>query len=102
MAATFTVTNVGARAGADVPQLYLTHVPGEQRQRLLGFERVELEPEQSRRVTLTADPRLLARFDAQAQQWSIAAGRHRVAVARSARDSVLEAEVTLVGRRFGH
>ena len=99
--ATFTVTNVGARAGADVPQLYLTHAPGEQRQRLLGFERVELEPGQSRRVTVSADPRLLARFDAQAQQWRIAAGRHGVAVARAANDEVLNAEVTMAARRFG-
>ncbi|MEA2146535.1 MAG: beta-glucosidase [Solirubrobacteraceae bacterium] len=101
VAATFTVTNVGAHAGADVPQLYLTHVGGEERRRLLGVERGEQEPEQSRRLTLTADPRLLARFDAQAQQWRIAAGRHGVAVARTAHDSVLEAEVTLAERLFG-
>jgi hypothetical protein len=42
--ARFTVTNTGERAGADVPQLYLTAVGGEQRMRLLAFERVELEP----------------------------------------------------------
>jgi beta-glucosidase len=42
--ASFTVTNTGPRAGADVPQVYLTDAAGEQRMRLLGFERVELEP----------------------------------------------------------
>jgi beta-glucosidase len=99
--ATFTVTNIGARAGADVPQLYLSHVADEVRQRLLGFERVELHPGQSRRVTLSADPRLLARYDAQAQQWSIAPGRHRVIVGRAADDGVLAAEVTMAGRLFG-
>ncbi len=64
--ATFTVTNTGKRAGADVPQLYLTEAAGERRMRLLGFERVELEPGETREVTLTADPRLLARFDGRA------------------------------------
>jgi Fibronectin type III-like domain/Carbonic anhydrase len=59
--ATFTVTNAGKRAGADVAQVYLTDAPGERRMRLLGFERVELTPGASRRVTVTADPRLLAR-----------------------------------------
>src|SRR5262249_20924773 len=59
--ARFTVTNTGARAGADVPQLYLTAAPDGARARLLGFERVELAPGESRRVAVTADPRLLAR-----------------------------------------
>src|SRR5262245_59653845 len=61
--AKFTVTNTGQRAGADVPQVYLTDVAGEKLMRLLGFERVELAPGASRTVTLEADPRLLARFD---------------------------------------
>src|SRR5262249_43675453 len=61
--ATFTVTNTGKVAGADVPQVYLTDAAGDKRMRLLGFERVELAPGASRTVTITADPRLLARFD---------------------------------------
>src|SRR5215467_10295458 len=52
--ATFTVTNTGERAGADVPQLYLTAAPGKERLRLLGFQRVELQPGESRQVTITA------------------------------------------------
>ena len=46
--ASFTVTNTGERAGADVPQLYLTDAAGDRRMRLLGFERVELQPGESR------------------------------------------------------
>ena len=65
--ASFTATNTGEREGADVPQLYLTSAPDQQRMRLLGFERVELAPGESREVTLTADPRLLARFDGAAK-----------------------------------
>jgi beta-glucosidase len=99
--ARFTVTNTGTRAGADVPQLYLTEAPDERRMRLLGFERVELEPGASRTVTVTADPRLLARFDGKAGQWRIAAGVHRVALGRSAGDLVSTAEVSLAGRAFG-
>ena len=56
--ATFTVTNTGDRDGADVPQLYLTEAAGDERMRLLSFERVELQPGQSRSVRVTADPRL--------------------------------------------
>ena len=79
---TFKVINTGKVTGADVPQLYLTEAPNEKRIRLLGFERVELKPSESRQVRLEpADSRLLARFDGKAGQWRIAAGTHRIASA---------------------
>src|SRR5690606_36271702 len=99
--ASFTVTNTGARAGADVPQLYLTDAPDGRRMRLLGFERVELQPGESRRITLAVDPRLLARFDGQEGRWRIARGDYAVAVGRSAGDLVLAARGPLDPRVFG-
>jgi beta-glucosidase len=65
--ATLTVTNTGDRDGTDVPQLYL-----DEPRRLLAFERVELAAGESRRVTLTVEPRLLT------------PGERRLAVAASA------------------
>jgi beta-glucosidase len=100
--ARFTVSNTGDREGADVPQVYLTDAPGETRARLLGFERVRLRPGETRRVTVTADPRLLARFDATAGQWRIAEGTHQVALGRSASDLELKAGTTLTSRLFGN
>lgn len=100
--ATFTVTNTGTRAGADVPQVYLTGVDETKRMRLLGFERVELQPGESKTVTVTADPRLLARFDDKAQQWRIEDGNYRIALARSAQAPVLTAEAQLDARLFGN
>jgi len=99
--ASFSVVNVGDRGGADVPQLYLTAAPDEQRLRLLGFERVELEPGALRRVTIEADPRLLARYDGNAGAWRIEPGSHAVAVGASAVALRLSAEVDLAGRLFG-
>jgi beta-glucosidase len=99
--ASFIVTNTGERAGGDVPQLYLTDAAGDKRMRLLGFERVELAPGASRTVTITADPRLLAKFDERANQWRIAAGAHAVAVGKSANDLVLTGSARLAGRLFG-
>jgi beta-glucosidase len=69
--------------------------------RLLGFERVELAAGESRAVTLAADPRLLARYDADAGQWHVAAGGYRVELGRAADDLVLAGEVQLAERRFG-
>jgi beta-glucosidase len=100
--ARFTVTNTGAREGADVPQLYLTQALGEQRARLLGFERIILQPGQSGHVTITADPRLLAHFDADANRWRIPAGVYHVALGKSAVSSVLTAEASLAQRLFGN
>jgi beta-glucosidase len=99
--ATFTVTNTGQHDGADVPQLYLTDAAGEKRMRLLGFERVELRPSESRQVSLTADPRLLARFDSNAKQWRITNGPYAVALGKSANDMVLAGSADLGGRLFG-
>jgi len=99
--ASFTVTNSGERAGADVPQVYLTGAPDGKRTRLLGFERVELRPGESRRVTVTAEPRLLARFDGGAGQWRIAGGTHTVVLGRSAGDPVLTGEADVAARLFG-
>jgi len=101
VSATFTVINDGERDGADVPQLYLTAGPDGERLRLLGFERVELAPGASRTVTVSADPRLLARYDADVGGWRIDGGTHRVALGRAADELVLTAEVELSERRFG-
>ncbi|NLG74642.1 MAG: beta-glucosidase [Xanthomonadaceae bacterium] len=99
--ASFDVKNVGKHAGADVPQLYLTDAAGEKRMRLLGFERVTLEPGENRRITLGADPRLLARFDGEVGKWSIAEGAHQVAIGKSAADLVLRGDTYLSARQFG-
>jgi beta-glucosidase len=101
--ATFTVTNTGKVAGADVPQVYLTDAAGEKRMRLLGFERVELKPGESRTVTVAADPRLLARFDGTngLGQWRITEGTYRVALGRSAGDLVSSGDARLTARTFG-
>jgi beta-glucosidase len=99
--ATFTMRNTGEREGADVPQLYVTEAAGDKRMRLLGFERVELQPGESRQVTLSADPRLLARFDGDAGQWRIDDGTYKVAVGKAADTLELTAEATLKDARFG-
>jgi beta-glucosidase len=98
---TFKVRNTGDRAGADVPQLYLTDALDGPRLRLLAFERVELEPSASHSVSLTTDPLLLAGFDLEAGGWRIVEGAHRVAVGPNAEDRVIEADASLTGRLFG-
>ncbi|MNX86089.1 Thermostable beta-glucosidase B [compost metagenome] len=99
--ASVTVQNVGSRSGADVPQIYLTEAAGEKRVRLLGFERVALRPGEARRITLTIDPRLLARFDAKAGRWRLSAGTYRLAVGKNAGEVASAADMTLAPRLMG-
>ena len=75
---TFDVTNRGARAGTATPQVYLDG--GRFTRRLVGFERVALRPGETRRVAVSVDPRLAARFDVATDAWTIAAGRAIVSV----------------------
>ena len=80
--ASLTVRNTGARAGATVAQVYLVSRNGKPGQRLVGFQRIELAPGASQKVTMTIDPRLLA--DWQDGGWSIPAGDFAFAVGENA------------------
>jgi beta-glucosidase len=53
----YTITNTGERAGAEASQVYLT-LPAEAAEppkRLVGFEKVTLQPGESKRVSVTID-----------------------------------------------
>ena len=95
--ASFTLTNTGKRMGADVPQLYAT-IPaadGGALPRLIGWNKVTLAPGESKRVQVTADPRLLAHFDEPHRGWHIAAGEYRIELGASSRDRRLAATARL-------
>ena len=98
--ASFDVTNVGKVAGKDVPQLYLTGGPAGKSRRLLGFRKIGLAPGETRRVTLAADPRLLAAFDTALHGWRIDAGRYAVAVGTDARTDILTGMVQVAAARL--
>jgi beta-glucosidase len=92
---TFDIVNTGARAGAGVPQVYLRSAAGKVSTRLIGWDKVQLAPGERRRVSVTADPRLLARFDAKANCWRIDAGEYRVNVGLHADDARLSGGATI-------
>ncbi len=63
--------------------------------RLAAFERVELKPGETKRVTLTAEPRIVADYDVAAPGWHIRGGAYRVAIGRDATDRTLVRTVRL-------
>lgn len=91
----FDVTNTGKRAGADVPQVYVARDGVDEPMRLAAFTRIELQPGETRRVTLTAEPRVIADYDTALPGWRIVGGRYRVALAHDAADRSIVSTVTL-------
>ena len=89
--ATFTVKNTGTRAGATVAQLYVSPDASAGKpakvarpeKELKGFERVQLQPGQSRTVTLDLNPRDFAYWDTEAGEWHATAGGYTVRVGDS-------------------
>jgi beta-glucosidase len=96
--ASFKVTNTGTRAGRDTPQVYVTARNKKAGQRLIGWGNVELAPGASTRVTVDADPRLLADWDTAKHRWSVPAGRYDVTVNSSAVTPLLNGSTGLEAR----
>jgi beta-glucosidase len=96
----FDITNRGKRAGTDVPQLYVTPRNGSRPLRLAGFERVTLKPGETRRVTLIAEPRVVADYDVALPGYRIAPGSYRVSISRDAGQPVLTATAELQARQL--
>jgi beta-glucosidase len=95
------VKNIGTHRGADIPQFYLRRPDDPSFPiRLVGWSRVLLDPGETQHVSLTIDPRLLARFDMVAGGWGIAPGRYAVEAGSNAGDRSLTAEFTLPGFRL--
>jgi len=90
LSASFTVRNVGHRAAAEVAEVYATP-PGGGLRRLIGWRKVMLRPGEVRRLDVTADPRLLADYDASAPGWRTRAGAYRIDVGASSADTRLSA-----------
>ena len=102
--ATFTVRNTGAVAGATVAQVYVSpsHAAVDRPEKeLKGFERVQLDPGQSRRITLELTPRSFAYFDERSNEWRVEKGNYTIRVGdrsdqlRLSHDLTLDHDVSL-------
>ncbi|MCI1748510.1 MAG: glycoside hydrolase family 3 C-terminal domain-containing protein [Acidipropionibacterium sp.] len=94
------VTNTGGRAGSDVVQVYLadrTGVTSRPRRWLAGFEKVRLEPGESRRLEVPVDWRELAFWDVDEHDWRVPSGAFGVEVAHSCEDIAEVRELRVTG-----
>jgi beta-glucosidase len=84
-------------AGAEVAQLYaeLPAAAGDAPQRLIGWQKVSLEPGQSRTVTIAIDRERLTIWDTAAKKWALKPGRYGLNLGASSRDIRVRQTVTL-------
>jgi beta-glucosidase len=102
LAVSFDVKNTGTRAGYDTPEIYAAQELGgsETVRHLIGWNKSLLNPGETKRVSIAADPRLLANFDATAHVWKIPAGEYKAAVGRFAGDTVLSGNAKLLASQL--
>jgi beta-glucosidase len=96
----FDVTNTSPRAGADVPQIYLTSIASVPAFRLLGFERVALQAGERKSVTVSVDPRLLGHYDEAQRRWIVTAGSYQLGVGHSAATLELTSDAKVVASQI--
>ncbi len=85
-AVSFDLTNSGGRAGAEVARVYIADNHSKIARpvkELKGFEKVLLQPGETKQVTINLDPRAFAYYDARAKQWHITPENFGILVGRS-------------------
>ncbi|MBZ5728664.1 MAG: glycoside hydrolase family 3 C-terminal domain-containing protein [Acidobacteriia bacterium] len=97
----FRVKNTGPRAGAEVAQVYVTlpAAAGEPFRRLVGWEKVELAPGETKAITLALDPLYLSIFNPDKDAWELVPGSYTVYAGGSSRDLPLRGALEIPGAR---
>lgn len=83
------VTNTGKSAGKEVVQLYIRDLTGSAirpEKELKGFEKVFLEPGETKTVTMELNKRSFAWYNTELHDWFAASGEYEILVGASSRD----------------
>ena len=89
LTATVRVTNTGKRAGKTVVQLYVGDCESSvfrPVRELKGFDKVFLEPGESKDVSFTLDKRSFAYWNTKIHDWHVESGEFRIEIGHSSRD----------------
>jgi len=91
--AEFDIANTGARAGAEVAELYIHQdhpsLPRPLKE-LKGFTKISLKPGETKTVSIPLDPRAFAYYDPAKTGWISEAGDFKILVGSSSRDIRLQ------------
>jgi len=91
----FTITNTGKRAGAEIAEVYamLPEAAQEPPKRLVGFDKVMLQPGESREVSITVDPLYLSVYDEGTGKMKVVPGSYTFAVGGSSQALEMKQQV---------
>jgi beta-glucosidase len=94
---TFTVTNTGNRAGAEVAEVYaaLPVSAGEPPKRLVGWSKIALKPAESKEVTVDIQQKYLSIFNVDQNTWQLIPGDYTLMVGGSSQTLPLKESVNL-------
>jgi beta-glucosidase len=94
---TFTVTNTGNRAGAEVAEVYasLPAATAEPPKRLVGFSKIKLNAGESKDVAIDVDAKYLSIFNVAQNGWQLLPGDYGFMVGGSSQSLPLKATVSL-------
>jgi beta-glucosidase len=97
LAVSFTVTNAGKRRGTEIAQVYtsLPDAAGEPPKRLIGRTRVDLDPGESKQVSVPVERDRLMVYDELSDNWRLVAGSYTVMVGGSSQTLPLQKTVIL-------
>jgi beta-glucosidase len=97
LSVSFTVKNTGERAGEEIAEVYagLPANAQEPPRRLVGWDKVSLQPGESKTVTVHVEPLYLSIYDVNSKAWKLVPGQYTVSVGGSSRDLPLSSDVTL-------
>src|SRR5579871_450345 len=93
----FTITNTGNRAGAEIGEVYASLPPaaGEPPKRLVGWSKVKLIAGESKDVTVAVDPKYLSIFNVEKNGWQLLPGDYTFLVGGSSQDLPLKETANL-------
>jgi beta-glucosidase len=92
----FTVKNTGKRAGSEIAEVYasLPDAAQEPPKRLVGWTKVELQPGETKQISIPVARDRVEIFDEVSDSWKLVPGSYVIHVGRSSRDLPLEQAVS--------
>ena len=97
---TFTITNTGSVAGAEIAQLYVAKPDAtvfRPAKELKGFTKVFLKAGESKTVTIPLDDKTFRYWNVTTDRWEVEGGSYQLLVGANVQDIRLTAEITLPG-----
>ena len=93
----FTLTNSGSRAGAEIAEVYaaLPASAGEPPKRLVGWSKIRLNPGESKDVTVDIDSEYLSIFNVDKNGWELVPGDYTIMVGGSSQDLPLKDTISM-------